>query len=347
VPGAAFEPIGTSHFESKTAMNVLRGTSAMVSILNAKTNGEVVYLYDPESARGNATFPFRSVRVQNPTDSTLESGPVTVIGQGKFIGEGLCEPIPARSVGFVPFALDRQIVVDHEDGEHDQIARILTVQRGVLSTEIQHTKRLTLTLHNRLAEPAMVYVRHTVAAGYHLVKGPEARERLGGSDLFRVQIGPNGKAGVTIEEATPVLKTVDIRSPDGIKLVEVYLSSAEPGPLKAAMEELLKVHREMANLQEQIQMTREQMGEYRQRMNELHEQIVTLRLVKTAGPIMKHLEKKLQEMTDKLSQSTVEIAQLEEKLMVSRIRFQDGVAELSLDKKKEKAKESSGAVSKR
>ena len=89
----------------------------------------------------------------------------------------------------------------------------------------------------------------------------------------------------------------------------------------------------MANLEGQIHTTREQMSEYRTRMNELHAQLVTLRAVKTAGGIMRHLEKKLQEMTDRLSTSTVEVAQLEEKLMVARIKFQDGVAELSLEKK--------------
>jgi hypothetical protein len=105
---ASSEPIGTSHFESKSRMSVGRGTSAMVSILSTETDGEVVYLYDAESPRGNAAFPFKSVRIKNPTDSVLESGPVTVFGDGKFIGEGLSEPIPARSTAFIPFALDRQ-----------------------------------------------------------------------------------------------------------------------------------------------------------------------------------------------------------------------------------------------
>ena len=57
-----------------------------------ETNGEVVYYFDPETVRGNTTFPFRAVRIKNPTDSTLESGPVTVFGEGRFIGEGLAEP---------------------------------------------------------------------------------------------------------------------------------------------------------------------------------------------------------------------------------------------------------------
>ena len=330
------DPIGTSHFESKSRMSVPRGTSAMVSILKDETEGEVVYFYDSESVRGNATFPFRAVRIKNPTDSALESGPVTVFGEGKFIGEGLSEPIPARSTAFVPFALDRQILVERKEKEVDAISRILTVQRGVFSTEVQHTKRSTLVLNNRLGEKATVYIRHTVAEGYKLTKSPTGRERLGGAYLFRVDIEPNSKLDVVIEEATPLFKSTDIRVPSGMDMVTAYLSSAAEGRLKSAVNELLKLHKEMANTDQQIATTRDAMGEYRSRMDELHNQVVTLKLVKTAGPLMASLEKKLQEVSDKLSKATIDLVALQEKLMVARIKFQDGVADLSLEKSEEK-----------
>jgi hypothetical protein len=327
------DPIGTSHFETGTAMTVPRGSSAMVSILHSDTDGEVVYLYDAETARGNAVYPFRAVRIKNPTDSALESGPVTVFGDGKFIGEGMCEPIPARSTAFVPFALDRQIVVEHKEAERDEIARILTVQRGVLSTQVQHTRKQTVTLHNRLGEKATVYLRHTVAAGYKLAKAPEVAERMGNADLFRVELAPNAKVDVDIEESTPVLRTTDLRTAEGLDMVKAFVSSAAAdGPLKASVAELLQIHRDAANIEQHIQTTREQMQEYRQRMDELHAQIVTLKVVKTAGPLMQSLEKKMQEVSDKLSKATIDVVALEEQLMVARVHFQDKVADLTLEK---------------
>lgn len=335
-PGA-FEPIGTSHFESTSRMTVPRGTSAMVSILESATEGEVVYYYDPESPRGNETFPFRAVRLRNPTDSVLESGPVTVFGQGKFIGEGLSDPIPARSVAFVPFALDRQVVVEKAREERDEIARILTVQRGVFSTEVRHVRSTKLVLHNRMNEPAKVFVRHTVPEGYELRKAPPAEERLAGAPLLRVELGPGEKREVVIEEATPLFKTTDIRTPDGMELVRAHLSSAamaDPN-LRAAVEALVELQKEIGNHEQRIATMREQMSEYRARMDELHAQLVTLKAVKTAGPLMKALEKKLEETNDKLSKATIALVTLQEKLMVARIRFQDGVAELTLEPKKE------------
>ncbi|MDB5220650.1 MAG: hypothetical protein JWO86_8577, partial [Myxococcaceae bacterium] len=247
-----------------------------------------------------------------------------------------------------PFALDRQIVVERKDAERDDIAKIITVQRGVFSTQIQHTKRATFTLYNRLPERTTVYLRHTVAAGYKLTKAPDrstetpikgsAAEHLAGAHLFRVELEPNGKTDVIVEEATPVFRSTDIRTTAGQDLVRAYLSSSVvEGPLKAEIEKLLKLNAEMSKIEQQIATAREQMGEYRQRMDELHGQLFTLKAVKQAGPLMAHLEKKLQEVSEQLSKATVDVVGLQEKQMIARIQFQTGVGDLSLEPKDDKA----------
>jgi hypothetical protein len=306
----------------------------MISIFSTTAEGEVVYLFDPESPRGSSSFAFRAVRIKNPTNSVLESGPVTVFGEGRFIGEGLSEPIPAQSVAFVPFALDRQIVVEEQPAERDEIVRILAVQRGILSTEVQHVRKRVYTLHNRLGEPATVYVRHSVPAGFKLTQPTGKVERIGGAHLFRVQAAPRSSAELVIEEGSPILRSVDIRSPADLASVRVYLASGRAvDPLKSQLEALSKLQQEIGNVEQKVVTVREQMQAYRTRMDELHVQIVTLRAVKTGGPIMRNLEKKLGEMSDRLSQSTIELASLEEKLLVMRIRLQDGIAELTLEPK--------------
>ena len=117
-----------------------------------------------------------------------------------------------------------------------------------------------------------------------------------------------GKKEVSLEEATPVYRTADIRSPDGLELVKAYLSSAAlEGPLKGQVDELVKMQQEIGNVEQHIATLHDQMAEYRQRMDELHAQIVTLRMVRTGGPLMASLEKKLQEMSDKLSKGTIDV----------------------------------------
>jgi flagellar biosynthesis chaperone FliJ len=326
------DPVGTSHFESGQSMTVAKGSSAMVSVYQGKTEGGVVYLYDPESERGNGQFAFKAVRFKNPTDSQLESGPVTVYGDTRFIGEGIAEPIPSRSLAFVPFALDRMVLVEKKGEEKDQISKILTVQRGILNVETKHFRKSHITLNNRGGDKVTVYVRHTPVAGYTLEGDFAKAERFGAAYLMPVEIAPHSKAEVDINESTPITRTTDIRTSEGLDLVKAYVSSdLVKGEIKEAVEGLIKQQVELANIETRIQTTRDQMSEYRTRMDELHAQILTLKMVKSAGPMMANLEKKLSETSDKVSRLTIQVADLQEQAMIARIKFQDLVAELSMD----------------
>ena len=129
-----------------------------------------------------------------------------------------------------------------------------------------------------------------------------------------------------------MFKTTDVRAADGLNLVRVYLSAATGNDaLRNQVNELLKLQKETANVEQQIETTREQMQEYRTRMDELHVQILSLREVRTGAALLKALEKKMQDISDKVSRATIGLVNLQETLMISRVHFQDAVAELTLE----------------
>ncbi len=74
---------------------------------------------------------------------------------------------------------------------------------------------------------------------------------------------------------------------------------------------------------------RQRIDDYRTRMDELHAQIVTLKAVKSGGSLMRHLKTKMKDISERVQKVTIEIVDREEKLMLSRIRFQDAVSELA------------------
>ena len=331
-PEEAGTPIGESHFESKTSMTVKKGTSAMVSILEQSAPGEIVYLYDAEAERGSDRFAFRAVRLRNPTESTLETGPVTVYGEGRFIGEGLSEPIPPHATAFVPFALDRQVVVGREGSDYDRIARLVTLQRGILNAEVQHTRKTRLTVTNRLQTAASVFLRHTVRKGWSLTKSPKLFEKLGDAHLFEIKLAAGASEVVEIEEATPLSKTIDLRSAVGIDLVRAYLEAPQDDKrFVEPMKKLLSLYAEMANYEHGIQTRHDQMDEYRQRLDELHVQVLSLTAVKAGASLLQHLRDKMAEISQRVQKATIEVVDLREKLMLAKVRFQDGLSELTLD----------------
>jgi hypothetical protein len=327
----AAQPVGESHFANPTPMTVERGASAMVSMVRQETEGEVVYLYTPDSERGNSNFAFRAVRFKNPTSSTLETGPVTVYGEEKFIGEGLTEPIPPKSSAVVPYALDRQIVVERNTGEENKLARLVTLQRGILTAEVQHIRREKMTITNRLNDVAKVFIRHTVNKGWKLLEAPPAFERIGEAHLFEVHLKAGETKVVEIAEATPIERTLDLNADVTLDMLKVYVAAPESTPeLKASLEKLLGIHKKLVDLmQEQVSLDR-RLRDYRERMDELHAQIVTLQAVKTGGELMTHLKTKMKDISERVQKATIGMVDTEEKIMLTRVEFQDSLAELTL-----------------
>ena len=127
-------------------------------------------------------------------------------------------------------------------------------------------------------------------------------------------------------------KTLDLRARATLDIISVYLASSKTdSEFSESMKALLSLHRAMADDQQAIESLRERMGDYRIRMDELHIQIVSLRAVRTGGTLLKHLQTKMKDISNRVHQATIELDGHQERLMLGRIRFQDAVAELQLE----------------
>ena len=325
------QPVGESHFDSRTPMTVGDGSSAMVSVLREITSGREVYLYDGDGERGNARFAFKSVRLINPTDSTLEAGPVTVYGAGRYIGEGLTEPIAPHAAVVVPYALDRQIVVDRSADTADELAQLVTVQRGILTAEVQHVRTTSLTITSRLRTASTVYVRHAIEPGWILLDQPLPTERIGDALLVEVALAAGQTLTVELREATPMTRQLELGAAATLDLLQVFVKSERPtAELRAQLQAVLGVHRQLFDTVDKIDSLRERAGEYRARATELAGQLASLRKVKTAASLSRQLADKALDISTRLQDTTIAIVDAQEQVMLLRVEFQDALAELRL-----------------
>ena len=324
------EAIGSAQFESPVPMTLRRGTSAMISILHERTQGEIAYLYDPRSPSPDAQFPYRVLRLKNPTSSVLESGPFALFGEGRFIGEGLPDPIPAHGVAFISFALDRQVVVaPGAVTTREAIAKIGSIDNGLIQAEMRHTVKRPYVIKNRQSDLAVVYVRHAVASGFHLTT--PASETLGEAQLFRVAVEPGAQTELTIEEEAPIARTVDVRTPGSLDLVQAFLEATPPdNPLRAHVTSLVAIDKTLREGAAREALLRREVAAFAERAAELKAQIAELRAARTGAPLQAELAKLLVDIERSQSKATAESAALKDSLTVSRIAFQNRAAELTL-----------------
>jgi hypothetical protein len=115
-------------------------------------------------------------------------------------------------------------------------------------------------------------------------------------------------------------------------MLGVYLDDPEATPaLKAQLQALLDTHKKGADLVEKIDTLRDELAEYKAREGELHAQLVTLKLVKTGGDLMTALRQKLVQTSDAVQKTTVAIVDAQEQVMLTKVKFQNQLADLHLD----------------
>jgi hypothetical protein len=222
-------------------------------------------------------------------------------------------------------------VIERSDGEDNKLSRLITLQRGVLTAEVQHIQRRKLTITNRLSQIAKVYIRHTVNKGWKLIEAPPAFERVGDAHLFEVDLKAGESKVVEIAEATPMERTLDLNADVTLDMMKVYVDAPEGSlELKDQLKKLLGIHRQLIDLTEEQDSIHRRLNDYRERMDELHAQIVTLQAVKTGGDLMTHLKQKMKEISERVQKATIGVVDVEEKIMLTRVQFQDALAELTL-----------------
>ncbi|MSP23792.1 MAG: hypothetical protein EXR75_01235 [Myxococcales bacterium] len=333
VAAADSQPAGLAHFVSKNPMTIAAEHSAMVNIFDRPTSARRVYYYDPVSERGSKTYAFNAVRVENPTQYTLDGGPVTVYASHQFLGEGLSDSVLPSAVAFVPYALDRSVVVETSEDSREEIEKLVTLQRGVATAETRRIRRRRLTVANRGNTEAEIYLRHQVAKGYQLIVDKAMpHEKLGSAYLFALRLAPGKATELAIEETTPLMRTVDVRTDDGVSDVAVFLEKRSPdAELARRLREIVEAHRATQNLRDKIRVLHEQVAVYRARTDELTVQLFSLKKVREADKLRASLARKMEEITDKMQKATIEQSYREGELMTVRIGLEDKIAELSLE----------------
>jgi hypothetical protein len=329
------EPLGDAYFLTQRPLDVGKNHSAMVSVLSVDVKAESVYFYDPVSSRGSKRFAFRAVEFSNPSEHTLDPGPVTVYADGQFLGEGLSDPIQPKSHAFIPFSLDKKVIVETKEDGREEIDRLVTVQRGILTTEARRVKTTEFSLMNRGQAPATVYVRHALSPGFRLEQPAQGFEKFREGYLFPVEVPAGASAKLRIEEGTPISKTVDIRTSGGIADLKLYLRTAQArldAETRTRLEQIVDMHRTMTELEERRQTALLQTETYRERIEELNAQLVSLRRVAQAQALSQNLARKMDEISQRLQKLTIQVADFDGQILAERVKLEDRLAELTLAK---------------
>jgi hypothetical protein len=332
---AANETAGEAHFEPTRATTVPHGTSAMVPLFHAESDGESVHVLDPAAMQ-----PLRAIRFRNPMMSVLEPGPVSIFGDGKWIGDGVLGQVGKGSIAFVPFALEREITTARQVTERNEVARVGAVTQGVVHLERRDVRATTITLKNAHGERTTVFVKHVVSPGYKLHRFPDDRspapgasdasDHLADTSFFRTVLEPNAANEIIVEEAKIAASTFDLRTPEGRAALAVYLADKKEDVLRSRLEPLLAMDSEIARLRAEASKEQVRVDAGSDRIAELRGQLATLAGMKDASALRADLAKRIRALEDEQKKALADVERIEQRLTLASVELQTAAGDITL-----------------
>ena len=238
-------------------------SSALVNLLQSRTTAKEVFLFRPELWTDYAALePYRAVELHNASGYDLEAGPITLLRDGTFIGEGFLPKTEKDAVTFITFAMDPRVQLKTSRSETEEAAKILKIEGGYIESEVKRVTTVEYEITNNREEKARAVIRRPIRAEWTLDPKPEGLLAAGNSNYIPFEIGPKETKTYKIKEVTPVRRTLTLDSQLSIDLLKVQISEdALDAEIKAQLQTVIDKQTELYEVREELSSLREQKRE--------------------------------------------------------------------------------------
>jgi hypothetical protein len=261
----------------------------------------------------------------------LERGPIAIFEAGAYLGQGMVDALPDGATATIPFSLERSLAVEQEATSAVEGARLVAMQRGILTIERFSVTRTTYRARNGDATAARVMIRHPLNNG-RLHEPPPGTEEANGSALVPVDAPARARGEVIVTTRSPFTLRVELGDEQAAVAIEQYLRDGSPAaPVAQSLRAAL-------DLRHQIEERERERGDLVQRRDDLQqgaeetrENLRAIQRNPQAADLRARLTARLGRVATELDQLTRRIVELDTQVSERRVRLTEAVREIDID----------------
>ncbi|MDB4976188.1 MAG: uncharacterized protein JWN48_4529 [Myxococcaceae bacterium] len=313
-------------------VTIPNGGSTMVVISSTRVSGEQAHLYAPEGGVPlSSQHPFAVARLHNDTGFVLERGPISVLANGAFLGQGIVDTLPREAQAFVPFSIDKSLVVEPNEQWSEEEGTLVQVQRGYLTVRRFSQRKTVYRLRNGGATATKMYVRHNRWSQAELLTPPAGTELAPDKALVPIAVPAYGKVELAIIERTPVELTLSIMDPRAAEAVTLYLSGpAANDPQSAELKRALALRTELGQLDAQIAAAEAEQREVNQGLDETRQNLKAIEKLASAKDLRVRLYERLKQLDARGGQLTTQLIEARTRHAELQVRLNEALDHVTL-----------------
>jgi hypothetical protein len=321
-------------FDLEDPMTVPNRSSTMIALINTRIPGKAIYSYNPQSGVQAAyKHPFRAVAIRNQAGSVLEPGPMAIIRNGQYVGEGLIRRIEKGQDSYISYALDTAVNVTAGTSSGHEVAGLVKISRGVIQTKsfsiYRHNYEVQASKDDGEAIPLLVSIPKR--QGWKVeAKGGKPESETAASLYFSMPVKPGEKTKLEIKEKYPTFNSYRILDSGAQQALMLYVEAKDSdGKIVAQLKPLVDKIRRLSDANTKIHTMERKRSDLQQRASEIRANLKllkksrNLKLKKEQQQLLLKTDRKLSRLTDQLvslrdkaAQYKVELNTMVEKLEI-------------------------------
>lgn len=188
-------------YDVETPVSVRRNQSAMVPIVDQEVSFEEICVYNGDKMPNH---PLRVWVLQNTTGKALEQGPVTLVKNNHYLGEGLVRFAGIDDEVQIPYALEFGIVVTEEtyDGSTGILEIQLDSKKACANVKRFGVREFVYTLTGHVEKDTAVYIERRDANWGEYFEMPEPALVAAGHTRWAVDVPAKQEVSFTVKIRT-------------------------------------------------------------------------------------------------------------------------------------------------
>jgi hypothetical protein len=296
-------------YSVKNAVSIERGKSGMIPILSRSLEFSKEYIYNQNKNKNNPTS---VLRFKNSSDLILEKGPLLVLDEEGYLGEGILDYTTRKGEAIIAYAIDLSVtvVVNHNSYEEDVAFgfQYSYFKSYYLLTEVTEYK-----LSNSDSKAKKVIIEYSKKnSNSEFIETTNPKESIGNLYRFEIFLEPNSETSFYIKERQK--KSISKRFNLSLNDIENYfknklLSLEEKNTLIL----IFKKYSDIDEIYKNIEILKQTKEEFYKRQTEVRKNIDTLKLEEEKTSRNKFVQELLK-LDEKILSIDSEIPNLQSKI---------------------------------
>ncbi|HMZ57204.1 MAG TPA: hypothetical protein PL048_00410 [Leptospiraceae bacterium] len=255
-------------------VSVERGKSAMVPILSGNPEFRKEYIYNENKYK---THPSAVIRMKNTTGLTLEKGPIMILDEEGYSGEGMLDFTPKDAEAMIAYAIDMSVKVTRKNVT-ERTETAMNLKDRYITKEIYYTFKSEYTVENKDSKPKTVFIEYQRgASNLSLIEPNTPDETTPDYYRFKVELPASSEKVLKIVERQESQEKYDIFN-FSADTVRMFFNFAKPS--EKAKEVLLKIaerYSEIDGLKLKMEDLRKEKEGISRRQNDVRKNIETFK----------------------------------------------------------------------